>query len=562
MKKQSLSAALLISLCGAFAFGSRIYAPEVIRELPTAEGSALKLEDGTLKAFYLIQHKRAESITSRDNGRTWSGPDVEFKLPGQGHLSCAALLDKDGRLHAFFQQWRGKGKIAVSRFLDIWHCVKEPGAKQWSKAKRIIEGYVGSLRDVIEVKSGRIVVPYEYWVKGWECKPPHGCIAVSSIYSDDGGKSWKFSDARLTAPCYAGYPGSNYGANEPSAVQLGDGRVWMLMRTQTGYLYESFSDDGGDWSDTKRTGFYSSNSPTALERLSDGRIFLIWNNCASPPLSNGQVVYAIRDALHAAISSDDGKTWEGYREIYLDPRRNEPPPKRGDRGTAYPNAAEAENGNVVVVTGQGEGREVIVVLDPQWLCEKHREDDFSKGLEGWSVFKSFGPTYGGHWRERTQGAELVSHPDKEGRKVLHIRRPDERAGDGAQWNFPAGRKGRLELGVMLRKGFGKAKISLTDRFYYPEDARGEEEAMFVLGVSEGGMLSSGGSLEAGKWYTLVLKWNLDEGSCKVTAEGNCLGSIDKQHESLSGLSYLRLRCSSEDVDPAGFFVERVSVNVE
>jgi hypothetical protein len=30
-----------------------------------------------------------------------------------------------------------------------------------------------------------------------------------------------------------------------------------------------------------------------------------------------------RDVIHAAISADDGRTWRGFRELYLNDRRND-----------------------------------------------------------------------------------------------------------------------------------------------------------------------------------------------------------------------------------------------
>ena len=134
-------------------------------------------------------------------------------------------------------------------------------------------------------------------------------------YSDDGGKSWARSPAKLTAPCHDGYNGSNYGACEPTLLELKDGRVWMFMRTQDGFLYESFSPDGVNWSPAKPSRFHSSNSPAFPVRLPDGRIVVFWNNAENCPRVGKDGVYSGRDALHAAISSDEGKTWSGFREV-------------------------------------------------------------------------------------------------------------------------------------------------------------------------------------------------------------------------------------------------------
>ena len=98
--------------------------------------------------------------------------------------------------------------------------------------------------------------------------------------------------------------------------------------------------------------------------------------------------------LERTRSVDEGKPWRGFREVYLDPVRNDTPPKRGDRGTAYPHAVEIHNGSIALVTGQGQGRRGLIIVDPGWLSETHCEENFSGGLDGWSVFKSFGPAQG------------------------------------------------------------------------------------------------------------------------------------------------------------------------
>src|SRR5207244_3851415 len=125
------------------------------------------------------------------------------------------------------------------------------------------------------------------------------------------------SPSRLTTPVDRDYRAPNYGALEPVVLPLNDGRLWMLLRTSAGHLYESYSnDDGKHWTPAAPTHFYSSNSPADLVRLPDGRIALLWNNTQNPPSIDGSEPYTNRDVVHAAISSDDGKTWHGYREIF------------------------------------------------------------------------------------------------------------------------------------------------------------------------------------------------------------------------------------------------------
>ena len=93
--------------------------------------------------------------------------------------------------------------------------------------------------------------------------------------------------------------------------------------------------------------FNTSTGPPNILRHSNGWLVVSWNNCEMPPRHEGQGVYGGRDALHIAVSDDEGQTWRGFREIYLDHRRNENPASSGDRGTAYPLGAFTADGKIV-----------------------------------------------------------------------------------------------------------------------------------------------------------------------------------------------------------------------
>ena len=502
---------------------------------------------------------RLEFVRSTDNGRSWSEPQVLRELPGKDWAGAVSLLDSDSEVHLFFMRWRQKEgrKPAVDRFIDLWHLRSEAQRTHWTGPQRIFKGYVGSIQNAIQLESGRIVLPFAAWISGRATAPPYGSNVTTTVFSDDGGLTWNQAEAELTSPCYHGYNGNNYGAVEPVILELRDGRVLMLVRTQTGFLWESWSTDGEHWSELMPSRFHSSTSPAYLLRLPDDRIALFWNNCDMPPRVDGQGVYGGRDVMHAAISCDEGKTWHGYREVYLDPVRNESPPKRGDRGTAYPFAVMTKNSGIALVTGQGQGRRGLILIDPEWIMETHHEDDFSGGLHNWSVFKSFGPAQG-WWRDRTQGALLIDHPNKPGAHCLHIRRPDEKQGDGAVWNFPSGRSGRIAMNIMLRKGSGGVTIALADRFFNPTDINGEKKALYLLEIAAGGVLPAGTILQPGKFHTLVLVWDTHRRHCDVLVDGVTVCGLPLLNETVSGASYLRFRSTAQAVDMAGILVEKVT----
>lgn len=515
--------------------------------------NAVTMPDGTLESFHrraLGGHVNIFRQRSADNGGTWSEKETAHLLSVEPWGGPIPLLSKDGELHFVLTKLRGEGrKPNVSRFIDLYHMSSTNGRTKWSEPQRIYEGYCGSLQGVFQLKSGRILVPFADWLPDVPAAPPTGPEVVICVYSDDQGKTWQRSPSKLISPCHDGFNGANYGACEPVLIQLKDGRVWMLMRTQDGFLYESYSEDGAEWSDAQPSRFHSSNSPAYLIRLGDGRIVVFWNNAEHCQRVGKDGVYSGRDALHAAISSDEGETWRGFREVYRDPTRNASPPKDGDRGTAYPHATLAAEGKkILLVSGQGSNLRHRFLIDPNWLLETKQTETFANGIDAWHLYKGVGKP-ARWWRDRVQGPQLIPHPDKPDAKVLHVRRPDDNDPDGAVWNFPAGKNGKIVLRLKAQDGFAGGKVSLGDRMFDPCDDTGEELACHTLTLP----------IKPGAWHELSLEWT--EEYCVSTLDGEPLNTTEARFPYPNGLSYLRLRSTAASIDTAGFLVESVKAEV-
>ncbi len=531
-------------------------APAVLRPYAIDEAQ-LRLSDGTLKKIYLARDGFGAAITSTDNGHTWSEPEKPVQ-----RWANKVFLDRDGQMHGFLillREGASGRKIAIDRFLDVWHFKTSGPEKKWEKGRMIQEGWNGSIVDnAVQMANGRIVQPSQDWVPGSRPGPPTGNGYAQMLYSDDGGETWKRSN-KITSPVFPEFNGANFGACEPSVIIRDDGTLWSVMRTQTGFLYESSSKDGAQWSPGQASSLHSSTGPAALLKMPDRRLLIFWNNCEMPPKFEGKGVYAGRDALHAAISNDDGRTWKGFREVSLDPRRSLSPPKKGDRGVAYPYAFLSADGKRAEVSlGHGPGR-VIVTVDPDWLLEKERKDDFSNGLENWSVFKAFGKAES-WWRDRTAGAQLVDDAKHNGTKALHLRKPDDKDADGAVWNFPAGRSGQLDLRLKFPADHGGARIALADRFFEPTDQNAESKAIYILSIAPDGSLDhTDYKFPVDRWVDVVLKWGQQ---CEVLVEGQRVGTLPLQNPSVHGASYLHLRSTAAKPDQAGFFLGPVHVKVD
>lgn len=396
---------------------------------------------------------------------------------------------------------------------------------------------------------------------------------AGAYHSDDDGCSWRRSN-RVSVPNLIPDIWQT-GSVEPSFIELRDGRVWMLMRTSNDCLYESFSEDRGEsWSEARPSSIGAgANSWATLRRLSSGDILLLWNNAMSldPSVTEGKWSFTNRDVIHAAISKDEGATWQGFRELQLDPLRasgsfvNEP----GDKGMNESQIAETDDGNILVTCGQAAGHRSTMIFNPAWLFELANEDDFSHGLAGWStqLLVRRDPTYNRlyhHNYNRKPGACLVSHPDDGGGRALHVRRKrdpsvfDDR--DGAVWNFPAGRTGTLSISLMVPSGSEGVCVALTDRWYQPTDPNGEKDAAYLFEIQPDN------GFPTDRRLTVAFEWGgserIGEDVCTVRIDGSGnLQTLPLRRSCVHGLSYLRFRSRAEDEDKNGLLVDRVFVTV-
>lgn len=519
------------------------------------------LPDGTLAAYFIevrgpglaptppVQHMLCR--ISRDHGKTWSEPETLFTFPKEegGFGFHGTLVDQQGEVHFLVMNDNNTGMLRYREVkpgqtaveprdkqrLDICHIRSSDGRTKWSKPKKIWEGRVSDLQSVLQLKSGRIILPFGDTVRGrnWSNRGEgfaaftfFGEFDTHVLYSDDNGDTWKKSESILRTPTPNNF--GSFGAVEPVLMQLKDGRVWMLLRTQLGRLWESYSDDGSVWSDPKPTAITSSDAPAGLVRLKDDRLVLLWNNCQRFPYARGG-----RQVLHAAVSDDDGKTWRGKREVLRDPLRNDPPPVTGDHGVSYTYPIVGHDGRVLYTmwVQTGEGRS-IESFDPDWVVQTSAKDDLS-GLDAWSVFG-------------TKGAETDGN-------TLSLRKADAAwPAGGATWNFPLARSGSIKMRVQADKDFGDkgggALLMLTDHFSPAFDLEDRYYSLFNTPLD----------LEPGKWTDLELRWNGDKQTCDVILDGKPVKTLQQQRDS-DGPTYLRVRCTSDNPSPARLQIDAVEM---
>jgi len=548
-----------------------VFAPQVVAVPPTSAVRDLcELPDGRLRHYgteNVAGEKRSVYIESGDLGLSWTkhlaasnDAGAMVQSPWSGDWLCLKTA-KTGEKVRCVRSKAGPGDVnAETTEIDVLSCETRPLVALRSRRR-----WICPLTDV----SGR-------------GDTYRGLLALS----DDDGRTWRKvllpDDGTLPPPAAeleGDMPRWFNAACEPTVTELSDGTLLMAVRSSFGHHYLYRSADGGEtWSKPKAMEeFFATNTMPLFLRLKDGRLLFFWNNTVPMPRYRKDIAHAItadeargrwqtaftnRDALHAAISEDDGKTWRGFREIILNPIRNRPDfreyLRRGaenDKSVHQTQAIELPEGKILLALGQSPASRRLVLFDVRWLYETDRTLDLQDGLEDVSLqlyvrSVNGGGRWGGHcaW-ERLPGAALEVEPDQQdavfAREALHlcrIRDPrlvSDRA--GVVWNFPAARAGRVETECRVDgAGF---RLSLLDHWINPCDEFHARQAPVSIPVTAE-MLGAKGA-----FVKLSVVW-ADDGAVRLFADGREVAALRAEMPKW-GFSYLHLQTLAEGEDVAG-----------
>ena len=342
-------------------------------------GHIARLLDGRLISLYTLGREEYWEAGppqacylrySDDYGATWSEEETAFHYPeGRGTFprysqsqGPQVLVDGKGGIHVFalrMYQSPVKGDRASVPVSRLCHTVSRDGGKSWSAPRAIETGYffVAAMEDSLRLRSGRLILSMNGFCDHYVPEKGEFENRCLTVFADGSGDIWKVGAADLGVPLgsFVGHPG----AIEPVLVETADRGVRMLIRTQLGVFYESFSTDGGEeWSLPSPTAIGCVNAPCAILGLRDGRQVLCWNDPASYP--GGLVLRSGRQYLHLALSHDDGRTWSRPR-LVAGPLASAP----ANSQVRYPFLCESDDGFILLryhrIEGEIQRRELLRV---------------------------------------------------------------------------------------------------------------------------------------------------------------------------------------------------------
>jgi hypothetical protein len=279
-------------------------------------GAFIRLEDNGILTI-----DNNNSCISYDEGKTWIKYPV-FDEPEKYNITIQGtetlIKTRSGVIIAAFvnnnerANWNWDPEIIDSpgAILPTYTIRSLDGGKTWQDIQKLHNEWTGDNRSIIETKDGNIILSSMMMLHD------PGRHAVVTYTSKTNGFNWIRSNV-----IDLGGLGHHGGVMEAPIEQLNDGRIWMLLRTNWGVFWESYSENEGLlWKDFKPTKIEASSSPGLIKRLKSGRLVLVWNryypegkkeieleggdgNVSEVPVS------WFRKELSMMFSEDDGKTW-------------------------------------------------------------------------------------------------------------------------------------------------------------------------------------------------------------------------------------------------------------
>ncbi|MEI7904128.1 MAG: sialidase family protein [Candidatus Firestonebacteria bacterium] len=295
-----------------------------------SEGSMVKLANGDILFAYTHftggpKDDAASHIAARrsnDGGKSWTGKDEvlvnnEAKI---NTMSVSFLRLKSGDILL--------GYITRETHQEMPFYIRRSSDEGMTWSDRLMvtspvsqeeKYFIVNNERMIQISAGRIIVPAAFHPKGT------GRGRVTVFYSDDNGNTWKRSKSILDTPD----PEDLWaGLQEPGVVELKDGKLLMWMRTELGSQLYSYSKDKGEtWSEPVPSFLLAPCSPASIKRIpSTGDLLVIFNELSTrymhirKNLKNNHLTWiGERTPLIAAISKDEGKTWQNRLLLEDDP---------------------------------------------------------------------------------------------------------------------------------------------------------------------------------------------------------------------------------------------------
>jgi predicted neuraminidase len=194
----------------------------------------------------------------------------------------------DNRIYLYFK---------VGKEIDDWETWVQHSAdsgRTWTDAAELVAGDKGGRGPV---RNQPVILSDGSWIAPASAERNKVWNAFTDR-SVDGGKTWEASDTlKLDRTIITGE-----GVIQPALWESKPGRVHMLLRSSSGNICRSDSEDyGKTWGPVYETELPNNNSGIDVAQISGDTITVIFN-----PVNKN---WGVRYPITVAVSGDNGKTW-------------------------------------------------------------------------------------------------------------------------------------------------------------------------------------------------------------------------------------------------------------
>ena len=254
----------------------------------------VKLRDGHyLTAWFGGTREGKDDVgvwMSKGSPGNWQEPFRIAKVREDAHWNPVLFSAPEGTIYLYFKV----GKTIMA--WETWYITSDDGGTTWSEARELVPGDQGGRGPV---RNKPIVLSDGTWLAGASYEDQVNKLWDAFVdRSTDGGRTWEATpyltlDRELV---------KGNGIIQPTLWESEPGKVHMLLRSTTGVICRSDSDDyGKTWSPVYLTDLPNPNSGIDLAQLPGNILVLLYN----PDNRN----WGSRARLHLAVSYDNGITW-------------------------------------------------------------------------------------------------------------------------------------------------------------------------------------------------------------------------------------------------------------
>jgi hypothetical protein len=297
----------------------RIIVPATEEFPRNGESSMVALNNGEILQLYGAMAGTGDwaisvlrEIRSGDGGETWTEPRTLFSDPERSLFQPSLTRMGNGEIGLTYTSLlpkRGAFKL-FRRSADE--------GRTWSEPIQISDPALphttGPWDKFYTLQSGRVIALL-HALLAEDITKNTGPRGTYAMFSDDHGRTWQRAprEGHLRVEDEP-RDKVEWGFWEPSLVEHAPGKLYLMARTSTGWLYESRSEDNGEtWTEPVRSSVPNPIAPPVLTKIPGTDTLLLLHN---PRVALGtERLGGHRTILAYRSSKDAGKTWSEPRTL-------------------------------------------------------------------------------------------------------------------------------------------------------------------------------------------------------------------------------------------------------